>query len=127
MSRVKRSKELLPTIHGNEIAHYLNDRAQFCVVFEDGTTVYQTVDDREWRVRARIKQGVELDKWRKAKMAKLAKMEAWRLEIVELPSMDQVREWATDSVCETTSGDEIEPDGYGPDGAPSWLVALCLI
>lgn len=41
--------------------------------------------------------------------------------------MKQLEHWAYDSVCESVTGDDVEPDGEGPDGAPSWLRALCLI
>lgn len=51
----------------------------------------------------------------------------WAQEIKDLPSMDELGEWVVDSVCETPSGDTVEPDGHGPDGAPSWLLALGLI
>lgn len=43
------------------------------------------------------------------------------------PSQQDLEEWSEDSGCETISGDWVEPDGWGPDGAPSWLLALGLI
>jgi hypothetical protein len=48
-------------------------------------------------------------------------------EIHELPSLAELEEWMLDSVCERPTGDSVEPDGQGPDGAPSWLLALGLI
>lgn len=41
--------------------------------------------------------------------------------------MRQLEAWAGDSVCETVTGDTVEPDGTGADGAPSWLLALGMI
>lgn len=45
----------------------------------------------------------------------------------ERPSMEQLGEWVNDGVCESLTGDTVEPDGWGPDGAPSWLLALRMI
>ena len=45
----------------------------------------------------------------------------------EPPSRNQVEEWVYDSVCPTPTGHEVEPDGYGPDGCPSWLLLMGLI
>jgi hypothetical protein len=127
MSKRNYVPSIVSSNYGKEIARYLNDKGQLCAVFDDGTTLFQTVDNLEWRVRSRIRKGVPLEEWRKAKLDKIRAMEPWRLEIRELPDFEQVQHWVMDSVCETTTGDDIEPDGIGPDGAPSWLVALCLI
>jgi len=43
------------------------------------------------------------------------------------PSMAQVEAWVFDSVCEATDGCAVEPDGYCPDGHPSWLLVLKLV
>lgn len=43
------------------------------------------------------------------------------------PSMEELVEWSYDSICETPTGECTEPDGYGPDGSPSWLMVLGLI
>mgnify|MGYP001594992773 CR=1 FL=1 len=45
----------------------------------------------------------------------------------EMPPDDQIEEWVYDSVCETPTGQRVEPDGYGQDGSPSWLLALGLM
>lgn len=45
----------------------------------------------------------------------------------ESPSMEQLEAWVYDGTCETVTGETTEPDGYGPDGSPSWLLALGLI
>jgi hypothetical protein len=41
--------------------------------------------------------------------------------------MTEIERWSTDSVVEATDGEEVEPDGHSPDGAPSWLLALGMI
>jgi len=44
------------------------------------------------------------------------------------PSQSDLEGWVSDDGgCETVSGDWVEPDGWGPDGAPSWLLALRMI
>lgn len=48
----------------------------------------------------------------------------YRGEVFDVPDMDQLDEWAFDSVCEALDGCEVEPDGRCPDGYPSWLIAL---
>ena len=51
----------------------------------------------------------------------------WGGERFETPTFSEVKSWVYDSVCESLTGDCVEPDGVGPDGAPSWLLALHLI
>lgn len=41
-----------------------------------------------------------------------------------VPDEQQIESWVFDSICETPTGDEVEPDGVGPDGVPSWLLLL---
>jgi len=43
------------------------------------------------------------------------------------PTLEEMEEWVNDGIAETVNGDRTEPDGYGPDGAPSWLLALGII
>lgn len=43
------------------------------------------------------------------------------------PSMAMMDHWSMDSVCKTPTGKRVEPDGYGPDGSPSWLLVYGLI
>ena len=52
----------------------------------------------------------------------------WRGEPVPMPTYRQVRAWLMDAhQCEALDGSTVEPDGYSPDGAPSYLLALGLI
>ena len=46
---------------------------------------------------------------------------------VPVPSMDELQEYVYDSVCETTDGCMVEPDGYCEHGHMSWLLRLGLI
>lgn len=43
------------------------------------------------------------------------------------PSEAQIERWVLDSVCDATDGCQVEPDGYCPDGHPSWLLVLGLV
>ena len=46
------------------------------------------------------------------------------LAVDPCPSFEQLKAAVFDSVCPSITGDTVEPDGYGPDGAPSWLLLL---
>jgi len=43
------------------------------------------------------------------------------------PSLDQLKEWLQDGICEATDGCIVEPDGTCEHGCSSWLVELGLI
>lgn len=43
------------------------------------------------------------------------------------PSFSQLEKWLGDGVAMTPTGKRVEPDGWGPDGSPSWLLALGMI
>jgi hypothetical protein len=43
------------------------------------------------------------------------------------PSFNTIEKWGMDGICKTPTGKRVEPDGHGPDGSPSWLLALGLI
>jgi hypothetical protein len=41
------------------------------------------------------------------------------------PSYERMEGWGC--ICKTPTGKNVEPDGYGKDGSPSWLIVLGLI
>lgn len=43
------------------------------------------------------------------------------------PSFAQMEKWEGDGYSMTPTGKRVEPDGYGPDGSPSWMLVLGLI
>lgn len=43
------------------------------------------------------------------------------------PSAMTMMKWDEDGYCKTVTGYKTESDGYGPDGSPSWMLALGLI
>jgi len=40
------------------------------------------------------------------------------------PSQRTIEKWSEDGIAKTPTGKKTEPDGYGSDGSPSWLLAL---
>jgi hypothetical protein len=47
--------------------------------------------------------------------------------VLKTPSMKSLERWTEDSVCKSVFGAQVEPDGFGPHGEPSWLLAMGLI
>jgi len=43
------------------------------------------------------------------------------------PDLETVQEWLDEGGCMSVTGHWVEPDGYGPDGSPSWLLVLGVI
>lgn len=43
------------------------------------------------------------------------------------PSLSTLERWSNDGYCKTPTGDKTEPDGYGMDGCPSWLLVVGMI
>ena len=45
----------------------------------------------------------------------------------KMPSEATMERWMFNGVARSITGKRVEPDGFGDDGSPSWLVALGLI
>ena len=43
------------------------------------------------------------------------------------PTMRTIERWNDTGVAKTVTGKRTECDGYGPDGSPSWMLALGMI
>ena len=43
------------------------------------------------------------------------------------PSMGRVEKMIDSGVATTPTGKRVEPDGFGPDGSPSWLLVLGIL
>ena len=43
------------------------------------------------------------------------------------PSMSRLEKMVNDGIATTPTGRRVEPDGYGPDNSPSWLLVMGLI
>jgi hypothetical protein len=116
-----------PSDHGGEFARYLDPSGWLIAFCEDGVVLGKSIVHPNWRVLRRKKTDVSPADWKQRKLDRLAELPWWRKQVRSLPSLKQLERWSYDSVCETVTGDDVEPDGVGPDGAPSWLRALCLI
>jgi len=111
-----------------EVARYFSRRHRGLIsIAQEGAVLRLTLGDEDWKVLLRKKDAIAIEDWLAKKKEIVAQMPAWARETRELPTVEQMAEWLSDGQCETPSGDEVEPDGHGPDGAPSWLLALGLI
>lgn len=112
--------------HGNELFRYLSLKHRGLIaVMEDGVILRRT-PFTGWKVYMRKKKEVPLQEWRQTKMDMKAKIPAY-LFVDSIPSAQTLERWSNDGICETVTGDQVEPDGVGSDGAPSWLLVFGLI
>jgi hypothetical protein len=87
-----------------------------------------------------MKDGTTLEKGTMIEFVRHGNMETvgiWNVRGVELkmryrsvikqPSARSLERWSEDGVCESVFGARVEPDGYGPHGEPSWLLAIGVI
>lgn len=109
------------------LRYFSPSRRALVAIAAEGVVLQRRIDDDDRKIAARRKPEHPYEKWIEAKRSEVARLPAWAASIDELPSLEDIENWITDSVCPTPTGDEVEPDGVGPDGAPSWLLALGLI
>jgi hypothetical protein len=48
-------------------------------------------------------------------------------EFEPMPSMAALERMSNDGLCETPTGETVEPDGYDEHGCPSWLMICGLM
>ncbi len=113
---------------GTELFRYFSlKKCGLISVRSTGSTYLKTML-HDWRLLALKKDEHTLEQWQRRKTTEFkASLHVWQLGVGELPSMEELGEWVSDGVCESLTGHSTEPDGYGPDGAPSWLLALRMI
>lgn len=109
-----------------ELHCYFENR-RLISVRANGVVLQKQVGDRQWQPYTRKKPEVLLGDWIAMRRARYEAAPWWARAITKLPSEAELAEAVSDGVCPTVTGDDVEPDGYGPDGAPSWLLALGLI
>jgi hypothetical protein len=110
-----------------EIARYFSTKHGGLIsIRADGVTLVRH-PGTEWKVLARKRDDVSIKQWTQGKMEFVDRLSAWKVGVESLPSLEKIGEWVADSVCETVTGEMVEPDGVGSDGAPSWLLALGMI
>jgi hypothetical protein len=84
----------------------------------------------------KLKSGVTLDKgipvseWKvngSDSLCRLATGQVVRVtSAFKEPSIDSLEKWS-EGIAKAIDGAQVEPDGYSPDGAPSWLLVCGLI
>ena len=47
--------------------------------------------------------------------------------VLKSPSVNTLQKWEENGYCNTVFGERTEPDGFGPDHEPSWMLALGMI
>ena len=47
--------------------------------------------------------------------------------VIKNPTMRSLEKWSMDGICKSVFGAKVEPDGYGVNGQPSWLIAMGMI
>lgn len=124
---VTRPPEELAAEYGAELHRYFSQRECGLIsVRANGVTLLQRLGS-DWKVLCRMKADVPLERWTAGKREVFMSQPAWAREVTEMPTMEEVEDWVHDSVCDTPTGHQVEPDGEGPDGVPSWLRLLGLI
>ena len=43
------------------------------------------------------------------------------------PSVKTMEKWSDTGIAKSVTGKKVEVDGYGPDGSPSWMVAMGMV
>lgn len=51
----------------------------------------------------------------------------WLTGFNKAPSTNTLMKYDFNGVAKSVTGKRVEPDGYGPDGSPSWLLVLGLM
>jgi hypothetical protein len=61
------------------------------------------------------------------KIASASNAHKWLTGFTPTPSMGTLERWSDNGIAKTVTGQKTEPDGYGSDGSPSWLLVLGMI
>lgn len=51
----------------------------------------------------------------------------WLSGFKKVPSMKTLMKQSFDCIAKSVTGKKVEPDGFGPDGSPSWILVLGLV
>lgn len=110
-----------------EFLRYFSLKHAALLSYRDDGTVHILRPGEHWALFATKKPEIGLSDWIERKKTYAGELPAWCRQVTELPSIDALVAWQVECTCETPTGHVVEPDGVGPDGAPSWLRALGLI
>lgn len=110
-----------------ELHRYFSTRYRALIsVRADGVVLYRT-SFAGWRVLTRKKADAPLARWRESREKLYNGLVEWKRAVRTIPSQATLERWDADGICETPTGERVEPDGTGRDGVPSWLVVLGMI
>jgi hypothetical protein len=114
--------------HGTELCRYFSTRYYGLVsVRSDGTVLRRTPHSNGWKLYRRKKPDIPLADWCEAHRRRYEESPAWTKKHIQVPTCEELEDMARDYQCETVTGDPVDIDGYGADGAPSWIVALGMV
>ena len=74
--------------------------------------------------------GTEIVSWNVLGRPNLCEVAGYTVRVtscLKMPSLTTLKKWSNNGIAKTPSGKKVEPDGYGPDGSPSWLLITGLI
>ncbi len=112
---------------GEELYCYLSARFQALVsVRDNGTLLGRTPFDKDWRLLTRKKSDVPMEVWLQGKRDQQQRLLHWQRQ-TEIPSASTLIEWSNSGIAESVNGEQVEPDGLDPSGAPSWLLFFGMI
>lgn len=112
--------------HGTELYRYFSSKYRGLIsVRSDGYALVR-YPGSNWKLKYRRKAGTSLEDWRALWAGVYDRLPEWKRQVTHLPSLEDLQHWTFDSICETTTGEMLEPDyrGNGADIGPSWLIAL---
>jgi len=112
--------------HGIELYRYFSTKyGGLLSIRSDGYALIR-YPGSTWKLKLKRKEGKTLEDWAKLWAEVYERLPSWKKRVEHLPSLEDLRHWTFDSVCETTTGEMLEPDyrGNGAEIGPSWLVAL---
>lgn len=66
-----------------------------------------------------LKPGIVESEW-----LALKKSQGKLVKKVKIPGLRTMMAWNADGIAKSISGKKVEPDGYDPEGYPSWLLAM---
>lgn len=60
-------------------------------------------------------------------VSKAVNAHQWLTKFTKMPTMRTLEKYSWDGIAKTVIGEKTEPDGFGPTGAPSWLLVVGII
>jgi hypothetical protein len=115
------------TASPNEFVRYFSLTLHALVSCRDDGTVHVQRLGEPWTLHSSKRPEIGLADWMAARRVCAHVQPAWAREVRELPSLPEIADMITDGVCRTPTEHDVEPDGTGPDGVPSWLRCLGLL